>query len=95
LEYWHEQLNALLKELGLPSPFTRDRIKRKQWNDVLEGIGDLKVRIRLLHGEWSKTETFKKQIEDLKKTEDPKKKRTRSVQILGHEVDVEIEEEDE
>ena len=56
--YWHDQMERLLQDLGV-SP--EDRAQRILWCEVLESVGNLRVALRRLHGDWKSVEQGKKE----------------------------------
>ena len=49
IEYWYDHLNLLTKEMGL-SP--TDREARRRWANVVGALGNLRMHLRLMHGNW-------------------------------------------
>lgn len=68
IEYWHEQLTVLRDELANEY---RSTVRSKEnaisirWKSTFECITELRTYLRLLHGDWKITESFKRETERL------------------------------
>lgn len=64
LEYWHEQLDLLILDMG-SSP--RDTVERSRWADTLLAVSELRTRLRLMHGDWKNSKPFRRAEEERRK----------------------------
>ena len=58
LEYWHEKLYELARDMEV-SP--TDPRERADWTTLLEAVWTARIALRQLHGDWKNTEAFERQ----------------------------------
>ena len=64
IEHWHDVTDLLLADMGL-SP--TDKFERAKWANVLAAIGELRIALRQMHGEW--IDVLKRKTDEMESNE--------------------------